>query len=154
MTLPRPEVPKFRGDPIDYKTFIMAFTTRIESKTVTATDRLYYLAQHLEGEPRELIGGCLHMDSSEGYKEAKRLLEKEYGDPFKISMAYVDKALSWPPIQWDDAQSLKHFSFFLMKCKNAMTSVSHMTELNHPNNMQTGNFQYTCSPSGVIGLSK
>ena len=70
---------------------------------MTAADRLYYLAQNLAGEQRELIAGCLHVDSSEGYKEAKRLLEKEYGDPFKISMAYVDKALSWSPIQWDDA---------------------------------------------------
>ena len=93
----------------------MAFVTRIESKTVTAADQLYYLAQHLEGEPHELIAGCLHMESSKGYKEAKRLLEKEYGDPFKISMAYVDKALNWSPIQWDDAQSLKRLSFFLTK---------------------------------------
>ena len=28
MTLPQPEVSKFKGDPIDYQTFIMAFTTR------------------------------------------------------------------------------------------------------------------------------
>lgn len=32
---------------------------------------------------RALIGGCLHMDPSKGYKEAKKLLE-EYGDPFMV----------------------------------------------------------------------
>lgn len=32
------------------------------------------------------------MDPSEGYKEARKLLEKEYGDPFKVSMAFVNKA--------------------------------------------------------------
>ena len=58
MTLPQPEVHKFKGDPIIYGTFIMAFKTRIESRTLNAADRLYYLEQHLEGEPRELIGGC------------------------------------------------------------------------------------------------
>lgn len=97
MTLPQPEVHKFKGDPIEYGTFIMAFKARIESRTFRAADCLYYLEQHLEREPRELIGGCLHMDPSEGYKEARRLLEKEYGDPFKVSMAYVNKALKWSP---------------------------------------------------------
>ena len=91
----------------------------------------------MDGEPRELISGTLHMNPSEGYKLARRLLAKEYGDPFKVSMAYVSKALRWSPIQRDDALTLKRFSFFLTKCKNAMMNVSHMTELNYPTNMQT-----------------
>ena len=82
------------------------------------------------------------MDPSEGYKEARKLLEKEYGDPFKVSMAYVNKVLKWSPIQTEDAPALKRFSLFLVKCKNAMMSVSHMNvshmnELNLPTNMQT-----------------
>ena len=155
MTLPQPEVSKFKGDPIEYQTFIMAFTTRIESKTVSAADRLYYLIQHLDGEPKELISGTLHMNPSKGYKEARRLLAKEYGDPFKVSMAYVSKALRWSPIQRDDALTLKRFSFFLMKCKNAMMNVSHMTELNHLTNMQTisRSFRLTYSQGGVTELS-
>lgn len=137
MTLPQPEVHKFKGDPIEYGTFIMAFKARIESRTFRAADCLYYLEQHLEREPRELIGGCLHMDPSEGYKEARRLLEKEYGDPFKVSMAYVNKALGWSPVRPDDASGLKRLSLFSIKCKNAMMSMSHMNELNHPANLQT-----------------
>lgn len=46
------------------------------------------------------------MDPAEGYKEARRLLEKEYGDPFKVSMAYENKALKWSPIQSEDAPAL------------------------------------------------
>ena len=154
MTLPQPEVHKFKGDPIKYKygTFIMAFNVPIESGTSNAADRLYYLEQHLEGEPRELIGGCLHMDPSVGYKEARKLLEKEYGDPFKVLMAYVTKVLKWSPIE--DAPALKRFSLFLVKCKNVMMSVSHMIELNHPTNMQTiaKKLSSICRQDGVIVL--
>lgn len=57
-------------------------------------DRLYYLEQHVEGEPQQLIVGYLQMDPPEGYNEARRLLKKEYGDPFKVSMAYVTGHLS------------------------------------------------------------
>ena len=77
------------------------------------------------------------MDPAEGYKEARQLFEKEYGDPFKVSMAYVNKALKWSPIQSEDAPALKRFSLFLVKCKNAMVRVSHMDQLNHSTNMQT-----------------
>lgn len=154
MTLPQPEVHKFKGDPIKYGTFIMAFKARIESRASNAADRLYYLEQHLEGELQELIGGCLHMDPSEGYKEARKLLEKEYGDPFKVSMAYVNRVLKWSPIQTEDAPALKRFSLFLVKCKNAMMSVSHMNELNHPTNMQSiaKSFPPICRQDGVTVL--
>ena len=79
----------------------------------------------------------MHLDPEEGYKEARRLLEKEHGDPYKISIAFVNKALSWASIKYDDAASLKRFSFFLTKCKNAMKNISHMTVLNHSPNAQT-----------------
>ena len=88
MTLPQPEVPTFKGDSIDYKTFIMAFTARVESKTTNSADRLYYLDQHIQGEPNELIGGYLHLDPEEGYKEARRLLDKEYVSHTAYSVRY------------------------------------------------------------------
>lgn len=100
-------------------------------------DRLYYLEQHVEGEPQQLIVGYLQMDPPEGYNEARRLLKKEYGDPFKVSMAYVNRAFKWSPIQPEDVPALKCFSLFLIKCENAMMSMSHMNQLNHPTNMQT-----------------
>ena len=62
---------------------------------------------------------------------------RQYGDPYKVSIAFINKALSWTSIKYDDAASLKRFSFFLTKCKNAMKTVLHMAVLNHSPNMQT-----------------
>ncbi|CAB4030179.1 Hypothetical predicted protein [Paramuricea clavata] len=136
MTLPQPDVPKFTGDPLDYQAFIMAFIVRrIESKTHLA-ECLYYLNQYLNGEPKELISGCLYVDSIERYIEAKRLLDHEYGDPYKTSSAYINKVLSWPMLKYDDPVGLRRFSFFLKKCNNAMKSLSYMMALDHPSNMQ------------------
>ena len=136
MRLPQPKVPTFKGDVIEYKAFIMAFDSRIKSKTTSNADRLYYLHQHLIGEPKDLIEGCLHLDSDEGYTEARRLLEKEYGDPYKISVAYTNQLSKWPPVKYDDAAALKRLSLFLVKCKNAMKTVSYMDVLNHTPHMQ------------------
>jgi hypothetical protein len=137
MSLPKPEVPKFGGDPLDYKSFIKAFDTRIESKTPSSADRLYYLNQQLIGEPKELIGGCLYLEPEQGYSEARRLLQDEYGDSYKISTAYISKVLNWTVIKYDDEVGLKRFPIFLKKIKNAMSAISDMSVLNHPTNMQT-----------------
>ena len=109
VTLPQPEVPKFTGNPMKYKTFIMAFDARIQSKVTCNADRLYYLDQRLLGEPKDLISGCLHIEPDEGYVEARKLLEKEYGGPYKISHAFMQKLSTWPIIKYDHGPGLKRF---------------------------------------------
>ena len=76
LSLPQPEVPKFEGDLTTYITFMGAFGNRIASRTRSNADRLYYLEQHLVGQPRDVISGCLHMDSDAGYIETRNLLDK------------------------------------------------------------------------------
>lgn len=136
VSLPQPEVNKFKGDSIEYNSFVRAFDARIASLATKPEDKLYYLEQHLEGDARELISGCLFMDPSAGYREARALLESEYGDPYKTSMAYINKILDWPVIKYDDGQGLKRFSIFLVQCYHAMCSLSHMNVLDHAPNLQ------------------
>ena len=144
ISLPQPEIPNFNGDPMEFKTFVMAFDARIHSKVVSSADRLYYLDQHLVGQPKETIGGCLHIEPEEGYEEARKFLEKEYGDPYKVSTAYMQKLSNWPFIKHDDTPALKRFSLFLIKCKNAMKSLAHLTC-----RPSCRNCQQTCKRSGA-----
>ena len=137
ITLPQPEVPKFKGDPMDLNTFLMVFDSRIQSKVISSTDMLYFLDQHLVGEARELISGCLHMEPDEGYTEARQLLEKKYGDPYKVSSAYMRKLTSRPTLKYDDGPALKSLSIFLKDCHSAVKTISHLAVLNHPPNMQS-----------------
>jgi len=62
-------------------------------------------------EPKDLIGGCLHLELDVGYKEVRRLLDKEYSDPYKESHAFIQRLSNWPVIKYDDGPSLKCFSF-------------------------------------------
>ncbi len=88
MLLPRPQVPIFSGDVSRYNTFIRAFDTRIAAHVDTDEDKLYYLDQHLLGEPKDLVGGCLYMDANDGYQTARKLLQTEYGNTYNISLAW------------------------------------------------------------------
>ena len=136
MNLPQPEIEKFSGDPIDFLAFIIAFDTRIVPFTNNDNSRLYYLNQYLTSDPKEIISGCMYMPESEGYKTARSLLEKEYGEPYKVANAFLNKLQKWSTIKNDNSKDLKALAIFLSKCQNAMKGISHLTVLNHTPNLQ------------------
>ena len=78
-SLPQPRVSVFDGNPIEYRTFVRAFESLIESRTYSSTDRLYYLEQFTAGDVKELVRSCHHLPPEEGYDEARRLLKRKYG---------------------------------------------------------------------------
>ncbi|XP_067685814.1 uncharacterized protein [Haliotis asinina] len=131
MFLPRSEVSKFTGEPTEFAAFMMAFDARVVPHTNSDADRLYYLDQQLQGEPKDLISGCLYMDVASGYQQARRLLFEEYGNPNRVSTAYLNRILSCPVLKHDDFQGLKQFSFNLKKCYHVMQSMSQLLVLNH-----------------------
>jgi len=100
--LPSHEPPTFSGDVMSYPAFIAAFETLIESKVDNSSERLYLLDQYTSRKAKELIKGCLQMKSGDPYGEARRLLKKHFGDPYKINSAYIAKLSSWPAVRPND----------------------------------------------------
>lgn len=95
---------------------MMAFEQGIERKISNCQDCLYYLEQYTRGQPRELVRSCYHMPDSPGYETAERLIKEYYGNAIKITAAYMEKALTWPPIRSEDASSLQELMLFLKGC--------------------------------------
>ena len=91
LSLPQPVVKTFSDDLTTFKSFVTAFDARVATYASSNADKLYFLDQHLEGEPKEIISGCFHLDQETGYFTARSLLDKEYGDPYKVSMVYLSK---------------------------------------------------------------
>ena len=90
--LPSTEVPVFSGEPIRYCKFIIAFETLIESKEQDARQCLYYLAQFTRGMPHDLVSSCMYMSNAEeAFQRAKWLLKENYGQPYQITSAFIDK---------------------------------------------------------------
>lgn len=78
--LPSREIPVFKGDPLSYVSFIRTFEHVIETKTNNNRDRLLFLEQFTDGQPKAIVRSCLHMDAQRGYVKAKRLLHKYFGN--------------------------------------------------------------------------
>ena len=136
MLLPQAEISHFNGNPLEYRSFMLAFNARIAQRTTSSADKLYFLYQYLSGDAKELIAGCMQMAPDEGFNNAQRLLEKEYGHPYKVAVAYIDKLMNWHTINYDDIKALQRFAAFLNQCLSAMSSYDDLTVLNHVPNMQ------------------
>lgn len=76
------------------------------------------------------------MDAVVGYKAAMRELEDRYGDSEGIANAYIKKALDRPLIKGDDAKGLEEFSFFLVECEHAVSSIEALKVLKYSENMK------------------
>jgi hypothetical protein len=84
---------------MEYQNFERAFENIIETRIANDTERLYYLEQYTAGEVKELVKSCHHMKPERGYREARRLLKKNYGNEYKISAAYMEKLARWPDLK-------------------------------------------------------
>lgn len=108
----------------------------LKKKTNNSKDRLYFLEQFTRGHPNDLVCGCQHMDADRGYALAKDLLKEHFCNEFKVSTAYLEKALGWPASKSEDVQGLQANALFLHTCCNTMDDLSFMQELNMPSNMK------------------
>ena len=134
--LPAAEIAPFDGDVRKFHSFLAAFDARIRSQVTSDMDLLYYLDQHLRGRPKELISCYFHLPAHQGYTQARARLEKEYGDAYRISMAYLQELDDAQPVTNEDVDSLCAYSLLLLKCECAMVSYSDLSVLNHPHTMQ------------------
>ena len=114
LTLPTPEVPTFEGNPIEYCTFVRAFESLIESRTISSSARLYYLVQFTKGDVQDLMKSCLVMEPDAGYREARTLLKKKYGQDYKIATAYIDQVTKGAPISQTIGLPCLNFRCYLL----------------------------------------
>ena len=100
------------------------------------SQRLYYLEKYTTGEPMEAISGFLLLETSDAYKQAKKILSDRYGNPFLVAEAYRKKINEWPKISPNGGTSLCKFSDFLIHCQTAMNTLRYLKVLNDPDENQ------------------
>ena len=137
LTLPKPVLTSFGGDPLEYCNFIRAFANLIEARTIDPSSRLQYLIQFTSGDVKELMCSFLAMEPPErGYCEARKQLKTQYGQEYRIATAYVDRITKGPPIKAEDRSSLSKLSILLTSCNNTLTSVGYQSKIENPDSLR------------------
>ena len=73
MSLPKPELRTFSGDPTEYWQFICNFDASLGA-SCDALSRLNFLVQHCQGDARKAIEGCVILEPEVGYQKARKIL--------------------------------------------------------------------------------
>lgn len=133
INLPKHEPETFDGtDLTKYASFIQCFDRTIENKCENNLDRIFYLEKYTSGLPLQLVKSCRNKDPTAGYQKAREALDREFGNEFRISNAYIQRIEKWDSIRAEDGTKLQEFSIFLYGCCNLMDNENMLNQLNSP----------------------
>ena len=118
---PDVSIDTFNGDPLEFKYFMTTFEEVIESKIDDARGRLTRLIQYTSGEAKDLVKGCVYLEPKDGFKKAKELLSKRFGDPQRVLAAYRKELRLWKSIKPNDSVALRNLFTFLVKTSDIIT---------------------------------
>ena len=118
--LPSTKLERFNGDYTQFAVFHNSFTWHIEKNTEDPQRRLTYLYNHLEGAPKRLIEGCLHLDPQIGYDHAWKILWDTYMNQDEIAEEYIQKVFAWKDIKAGDHEALQDYHAYLFKIQCAL----------------------------------
>ena len=79
--VPDVDINIFTVDPVDYHYFIAVFDEVVEKKIDDPRGRLTRLIKYTDGQPKEMIKHCSQQPAAVGYKNARLLLQEQYGHP-------------------------------------------------------------------------
>ena len=108
----------FDGNPLEYHNFMTLFHELEEKQIDNPRGRLTRLIRYTKGDPKDMIQHCVQQPPSVGYKNAKKILDQKYGNPYNIMGVYRKKIKSWPQIRDGDGESYQEFYNFLLKCES------------------------------------
>ena len=127
MFLPRPEFPKFKGDPLEFKSFLNNFETHLEPRVHDERTLFCLLLQHCS---EDIQGQINHLAGQEAcYQRAKQKLVREYGSPWIISDACYQKLKEFPAIKSGASRQLKTFCELLEKTLEITKDIPRYTNL-------------------------
>ena len=115
------DIQTFRGDPLEYHSFMSSFRETVEYKINDPHGRLVRLLKLTDGKAKEIDRLCIQQPSEIGYRLAKSLLEDHYGNPHRILAAYRKEIKSWTPLKPGNPTAYRKFCNFLIKCDSIMS---------------------------------
>ena len=126
---PRPVIPVFDGDPLNYWTFVQSFETLIARRLASDPAKLVYLLQHCAPSVKrnlEHFSG----DNEMGYKLARESLFCEYGQPHIVAYCCEKRLLESPKMRFMEPDGLKSLSILMEKSLTMLRDMGDFATLN------------------------
>ena len=123
-TLPRRELEKFDGNPLQYFVFMKGFKETIQSHIADPAQQLRYLIDMCVGEAHETIKGCIWVGPpEEGLRQAFAVLGNQFGRREDVVAAHLQSLFQGPPLKGNEKDIRKLYNDMsncrrvLMRCQ-------------------------------------
>ena len=126
-SIPRLELPRFSGDPLEWPQFISLFKCLVHDQPLTDTQRMTYLQRALVGNAKKAIGGMLNHGHL--YKAALTELEEQFGNEEIVAGAFMKTVLDHPIVIEGDTIQLRSFCNTLHNAVATMKSLGYSHDL-------------------------
>ena len=130
VSMPKPEIVSFDGNPKNYFRFIRSFDANIGHKMEDEGLKLNYLIQFCKEEARDAIEGCVILDPREGYSKARDILQRRFGRPHTIARTMLQEIATGPAIRANDGEALLKLSSAMQQCEMTLEQMSYNTDMN------------------------
>ena len=129
MQLPKCELAKFNGDPLQYWLFTRSFDAAVGDTYVSPSVKLNRLCHYCEGEALSVIQSCLVMEPQLGYTKARELLRERFGNDYRISEAWVRKLTEGPRVLPGERKAIQQLADDLQSCTLALRAMNQLEEI-------------------------
>ena len=107
MHLPKVELDKFDGNPVEYLTFIAVFDEVVDSTVMDGQVKLTRLLQYTCGSAKTAIRNCAVIGGESGYCQARDILHNRYGNSHLVSHKLITELKTGKRVEnADDLQQL------------------------------------------------
>ncbi|VDQ05607.1 unnamed protein product [Trichobilharzia regenti] len=130
LDMPKREIIRFDGNPVNYWNFIKNFEDLVDSDAIGYRTKLNYLIPYCEGEAKDVIKHCVLLEPQKDYYEALGLLEEAFGRKHVVSRTFIEKLLEFPNVESNDAALSRKLSHEMQACELTLKQMDYVSELN------------------------
>ena len=89
LNIPKVEIDKFDGSPLEYQAFISVFDEVVDSQSSDNHVKLTRLLQYTTGPAKAAIKNCALVGGETGYKQARGILKSRFGNTHLVSQSII-----------------------------------------------------------------
>ena len=128
MNMPKVELDKFDGNPLDFQSFIAVFDEVVDSKIDDDQVKLTRLLQYTSGQTKTAIKNCALVGGETGYKQAMEILRSRFGNAHLVSQSIISDLKNGKYVS--KAQDLQQLSDYLCMALTALEKLKMYYEVN------------------------
>ena len=118
---------EYNGDPIHWHEWFGQFKSAIDLAPLTDDVKLTYLKTLVTGKAKVAIAEFAYCGAM--YKDARKTLERKFGQPQAVVTAYLDKLANVPPVKMHNSESIISYSATVSSLVGVFRSLNYVQDL-------------------------